>query len=146
MIKDEMVCEDIVQNVFLKFYENLNKIENKNSYEFWLFKTARNEVYYFFRKKKVKVDQFFVEDTDELEIESNQNLNEEIELKEVKDILKTKLDELPFDQKEIFVLKEYGKLSYKEISRIMEIDEELVKSRLYKTRQKLIKTMSKILK
>lgn len=146
MIKDKMVCEDIVQNVFLKFYENLNKIENKNSYEFWLFKTARNEVYYFFRKKKVKVDQFYVEDTDEIEIESNQNLNEEIEMKEVKDILKNKLDELPVNQKEIFVLKEYGKLSYKEISKIMEIDEELVKSRLYKTRQKLIKTMSKILK
>jgi DNA-directed RNA polymerase specialized sigma24 family protein len=41
-------------------------------------------------------------------------------------------------------LKEYSGLSYKEIATLMTIDEELVKSRLYKARQKLINRISKL--
>jgi DNA-directed RNA polymerase specialized sigma24 family protein len=43
-------------------------------------------------------------------------------------------------------LKEYSGLSYKEIATLMEIDKELVKSRLYKVRQKLINRISKLVK
>jgi RNA polymerase sigma-70 factor (ECF subfamily) len=50
------------------------------------------------------------------------------------------------DQKEVYYLKEYGGFSYKEIAQMMEIDENLVKSRLYKVRQKLIKHISKMIK
>ncbi|MCK7525290.1 MAG: hypothetical protein MZV64_50615 [Ignavibacteriales bacterium] len=48
------------------------------------------------------------------------------------------------DFSEVFVLKEYSGLSYKEIASLLEIDEDLVKSRLYKARQKLINKISKI--
>ena len=68
MINDKMMCEDIVQNVFLKFFENLNVIRNKSSINFWLFKTARNEIYTYFRRKKIRVDQFGVLDSDEIEL------------------------------------------------------------------------------
>lgn len=44
--------------------------------------------------------------------------------------------------KEVFILKEYALMSYKEIACILGIDEELVKSRLYKARQKLIDKIS----
>jgi RNA polymerase sigma factor (sigma-70 family) len=49
------------------------------------------------------------------------------------------------DFSEVFVLKEYSGLSYKEIASLLEIDEDLVKSRLYKARQKLISKISKVL-
>jgi RNA polymerase sigma factor (sigma-70 family) len=49
------------------------------------------------------------------------------------------------DFSEVFILKEYSGLSYKEIASLLEIDEDLVKSRLYKARQKLINKISKIL-
>ena len=55
------------------------------------------------------------------------------------------LENINPEQKEIFILKEYSGLSYKEIAVLTEIDEELVKSRLYKVRQKLIKRVSKLL-
>ncbi len=31
MVNDRMLTEDIVQNVFLKLYENLDSIKNKNN-------------------------------------------------------------------------------------------------------------------
>jgi RNA polymerase sigma-70 factor (ECF subfamily) len=146
MVGDRLMCEDIVQNVFLKFFENMELIRNKNSVNFWIFKTARNEIYTYYRSKKVKVDQFSVADIEDIEVAANSDLTDEFELKEISEIIKKELDEMAFEQREVFVLKEYAGMSYKEISQLMGIDENLVKSRLYNTRQRLINRISKVLK
>jgi RNA polymerase sigma-70 factor (ECF subfamily) len=110
-----------------------------NSIHFWLFKTARNEIYTFYRSKKVRVDQFNVLDTEEIDVESLYYLEMEYEKKELKEVILAELDKLPVVQKDIFLLKEYGGFSYKEIASIFKIDQNLVKSRLFKVRQKLIR-------
>ncbi len=137
-----MLVEDIVQTVFLKFFENINGIRNKSSIPNWLFTTTRNEIYTYFRGKKVKVDQFNVTDTEEIELNSKVNLEDSYEMKELKNLIMRELEKMPFDQREVYLLKEYGQLSYKEISTVMGIDENLVKSRLFKIRQKLISKLS----
>ncbi len=144
MLWDQPACEDIIQNTFIKLFENLEKIRNSERIEVWLFTTVRNQVYTLFRNKKVHVDQFNVVDTDEIEIDSNYRLEAEFEERELKEIILIELNKLPFEQKEVFLLKEYGGFSYKEISTMMNINEDLVKSRLHKTRQKLIKQISKV--
>lgn len=146
MVNDKMLCEDIVQNTFLKLFENLDKIENMERVNYWLITTARNEVYTHFRGKKAKVDQFNVIDADELKMEDEENLVERIELKETKEIILKELDTMAPEQREVFILKEYSGMSYKEIASIMNIDENLVKSRLFKTRQKLINRIAKLVK
>jgi RNA polymerase sigma-70 factor (ECF subfamily) len=139
MVGDLMLAEDMIQNIFLKLYQNLESIRNMNSIHFWLFKTARNEIYTFYRAKKVRVDQFNVLDSEELEIESMYDLEAEYEKKELKEVILAELEKLPVVQKDIFLLKEYGGFSYKEIASILKIDKNLVKSRLFKVRQKLIR-------
>jgi RNA polymerase sigma factor (sigma-70 family) len=138
MISDKMPAEDIIQNVFLKLFENLHSIKNKDSISFWLFRTARNEVYIYFRNKKSRKDQFKVDDTDTLEIDSGFNLAELLEIEETKQLIMNELNKFAPEQKEVFILKEYSGFSYTEIASLLEIDEALVKSRLFKTRQKLI--------
>lgn len=144
MVSNRMVCEDIVQNVFVKLFENLEKIRNANGVRSWLFTTARNEIYTFYRNKKIHIDQYGVEDSDELDLENSVKMEDEFEIRETSEIVLSSLNALPVEQKEVFLLKEYGGFSYKEISTIMNIDENLVKSRLFKTRQKLISKLSKI--
>ncbi|MFC2134234.1 RNA polymerase sigma factor [Bacteroidota bacterium] len=145
MVSDRMVCDDIIQDVFMKLYKNLDRIRNKNSILYWLFKTTRNEIYDYYRSKYIKVDQFNVADTDNIELEASENVELEVEHKELKDMIFAELDKMDVAQREVYLLKEYGGLSYKEISAVMGIDEKLVKSRLYKTRQKLIKRFEKII-
>ena len=144
MVGDKMLCEDIIQNVFVKFFENMNRIRNSGRVEVWLFTTTRNEIYSFYRTKRTHVDQFGVLDSDELEIDSSVKLDEEFEYQELNELVIKELDKISIEQRDVFLLKEYGGLSYKEISEMMKIDEELVKSRLYKTRQKLIYKLSKV--
>ena len=140
-----MRADDIVQDVFIKLFENLNSIHNKQSIKFWLFKTARNEMMTFYRSTKNK--KFITEsvDIEDFEIENKISLADEIENAELKKLILNELDNMNDDFREVFLLKEYSGLSYKEIASLLNIDEELVKSRLYKARQKLINKISKVL-
>lgn len=145
MVGNKMVCDDLIQNIFLKLFENLNSIKKKESIKFWIYTTARNEVYTYFRKKKIDISKFVTEDVSELQKKSDENIEYHFELKEMKNLIISELENVSIEQREIFLLKEYGGLSYKEIATISNIDENLVKSRLYKTRQKIINKISKIL-
>ena len=146
MTSDRLTAEDISQNVFLKLFENFDKIKDKSKTDIWVFKTAKFEVFNFYRGKSVRVDQFGVEDSDALEISSDTDVLEVIELKDFKEKLEAEINILPFDQREVFVLKEFGGLSYEQISTILEINENLVRSRLHSARRKLITRLSKALK
>ena len=146
MSLDRMQTDDIVQDVFIKLYQNLDLIRNKESVLAWLFRSARNEFYSIYRNTKLKKLYMESEDYDEIEKEDSSSLSEEIENKELNEIIMKELENINPDQKEIFILKEYSGLTYKEIAVLVEIDEELVKSRLYKIRQKLIKRVSKLLR
>jgi len=144
MLNDKMRADDVVQDVFIKLFENLNNIHNKQSIQFWLFKTARNEMMSFLRNTKNK--KFITESVDiqKFEIENKDALVEEIENRELKKLILDELDSMNEDFREVFVLKEYSGFSYKEIASLLEIDENLVKSRLYKARQKLVNKISKL--
>lgn len=145
MLNDKMRADDIVQDVFIKLFENLNYIHNKQSIQFWLFKTARNEMMSFLRNTKNKKLYSNSVDLEDVEIENTNSLIDDIENKELNKLILNELDLMNEDFKEVFVLKEFSGLSYKEIAALLDIDEELVKSRLYKARQKLINKISKLI-
>jgi RNA polymerase sigma-70 factor (ECF subfamily) len=145
MTEDVMLAEDIVQDIFLKLYQNLDNIRSKDNINYWLFITTRNEVYTYFRRKRIRTDQFNVEDIDEIEIPSEDGVEDEIEKREVKEIVMKELKNLPVEQKEVFILREYSGLKYSEIGNVLNIDERLVKSRLNKARDKLINKVSKLI-
>ncbi len=145
MTYDRMLTEDIVQNVYLKLFESLEKIEVPSSIDFWIFKTARNQVYQFYRTKKIRIDLYKSEDVDEIELASDESIEDAVENADLRTHLEEQLKFMPVEQKEVFLLREYGGFSYNEISELLNIDIELVKSRLNKVRKKLIQRISKII-
>ena len=146
MLNDQMNADDIVQNVFIKLFENLGNIYNKQSIQFWLFKTTRNEILTLFRNRGIKQLYTNAVDLEEVEIESSQSVSDEIENKELNKFILNELNNMNEDFREVFVLREYSGLSYQEVASLLEIDEDLVKSRLYKARQKLANKISKLVK
>lgn len=144
MTSDRLTAEDIAQNVFLKLYEKYGEIEDKSKVDIWVFKVAKNEAYNFYRGKRARVDQFDVADSDEIDIQADYDVLRLVELKEMKEKLEAELEEIPLEQKEVFVLKESGGLTYSEISSVLGIEEDLVRSRLHSARKKLIKRLSHV--
>lgn len=143
MLNNQMIAEDIVQDVFLKLFDNLDKIRKKESIEFWLIKTVRNEIFSYHRnqtEKKLFKEAMEIEDIENLVLTDSPSEN--FEENEIKEIILDELNRMQDIFKEVFILKEYALMSYKEIACILGINEELVKSRLYKARQKLIDKIS----
>lgn len=141
MVNDQELIEDTLQYTFMKFYENINSIHNFDSVKFWLIKTARNEVYSHWRNKHNTVVYI---DEDDNSIASSQDIQKDLEQREFLEMMNHELERINPKHKEIFVLREYTGLSYKEIASLTGIDTELVKSRLFKIRQRLIQKFSKL--
>jgi RNA polymerase sigma-70 factor (ECF subfamily) len=138
MIRDRQQCEDIVQDTFLKLFAQIQNIRDKDRITQWVFRTARNDIYQYYRTKHTHVDRFNVEDVENIKEASPDNPEAQYEQYNIREIVSNELDKLPVEQKEIFLLREYEYLSYREIAQILDMDEELVKSRLYKARTKLV--------
>ncbi|NCQ19076.1 MAG: RNA polymerase sigma factor [Ignavibacteria bacterium] len=132
--KSQMKAEDIVHDVFIKLFDNLSSIVDTNKIEFWVFKTARNLSLDHLRQIKRN-------NLRDVDIADCVNVAEDFaytfEKNEIKEIIMNELNNMNPEQSEVFLLKEYSGMSYRQIAELMEISEELVKSRLYKVREKL---------
>jgi RNA polymerase sigma-70 factor (ECF subfamily) len=132
--KSKVITEDIVHNVFLKLYDNYDTIKEPDKLDRWLFSTARNEALGYFRKVKVRSE----ETLDQSEsMPAISNPFKELVDKEIHFCIEKELNEMESGQCDVFRLKELSGMGYSDIALILNISEDLVKSRLYKARQKL---------
>ena len=143
IVKSEMFAEDIVHNVFLNLYNNLSLIRNPERIEIWIFTTARNEVFSHFRKNKNKNEENIEQYENKID---TCNIVEEYERQELIKFIEIELNKMDISQNEIYYLKEYSDLSYKEIAGILDITEDLVRSHIFKVRQKLKDAIKKLYK
>lgn len=138
MISDKETALDIVQDVFLKLYENINSIEPNSSLSALLFKMARNKCLNFIRDKKEKID------TEQIEINSNFEIEKEFEIKETQERLMKVLDLIGDEYREILILREWNGLSYADIAEVLNTTIPAVKSKLFKARKKLTEIYKKL--
>ncbi|MCG6186063.1 RNA polymerase sigma factor [Maribellus maritimus] len=121
-------AEDVLQDVFIQFfssYEHIRSVENISS---WLYKTAINRVIDLKRKKKPdlfsdKEIKNSASDDEVLHLEDilptlNDGPEEDLFRKIIWEEIEEALDELPEEQREVFVLHEFENRSFREISRI----------------------------
>jgi RNA polymerase sigma-70 factor (ECF subfamily) len=123
---------DLSQDVFLKAYQNLRKLEEPDRFAAWLFRIAHNEAYSLFRKRKPEVEQ----ENSEHAAPGNGSGAFPIELSLA---VSSALGRLNADQRETVVLKIYQGFKFEEIAEILSCPVSTVKSRLY-TAFELLKT------
>ncbi len=138
MISDEESALDIVQDVFLKLYENINSVETISSLSSLLFKMARNRCLNFLHDKKVKIE------IEQVEINFESEIEKEFEIKEARENLQKVLNMLDDDYREILILREWNGFSYDEIASILGTTVPAVKSKLFKARKKLTEIYKKL--
>lgn len=134
-------AEDMTQEVFIKAYNKLYAFEKKSNFSTWIFKIAINTLNDNFKRKK-----HYDLDKEEAMMNikcSDRDIPEEaLSLKEKKlEVLKL-LDELTLEQKNAIILKYVRGFSYKEIGKILGVNEESAKMKVYRARKKLCSTKS----
>ncbi len=114
--------EDILQNVFLAVYKNINSYNSEMSFNSWIYRITHNETISYWRKGKRDKENISMNDEDVSGIEDlfgENNLDIDIEEKDAKIIAVKVLDEMDPKYREVLVLKNMEGYSYEEISDIL---------------------------
>lgn len=130
IVKNNEDAEDIVQDAFVKAYEKLHTFKGDSKFKTWLFSIALNLARQHLRKRKLF--KFFAPWTKEAESVTDKHLPEkEIIRKENKKILEEAIDELPDQQRTVFMLRQNDKLKYDEIAQILNININTAKTNYF---------------
>jgi RNA polymerase sigma-70 factor, ECF subfamily len=121
---------DVSQEVFLKAYQNLPKLDDAAKFSSWLFRIAHNEAFSLLRRRRPEGD-FLAEPKAS---GSTRLLPLELSL-----AVESALARLSSDQREAVLLKVYQGFKFDEMAEILECPVSTVKSRLY-TALELLKT------
>ncbi|HEY9221561.1 MAG TPA: RNA polymerase sigma factor [Lutibacter sp.] len=132
-------ADDVLQNTFLRIYKSLPNFQQKSSLHTWMYRIAYNESLRFLEENKKK-------NHSSLNDISNKYLNnlvddtffegDEIQLK-----LQRILSELPEKERQIFQMKYYDDLKFREMEDILKIKEGTLKSSYYNTVKHIEKNM-----
>lgn len=115
MCHDENLAEDILQDTFLKAIEKINTFDQKCKLTTWLCQIAKN-TYFDYLRKITKCEEVLLDET--LTCDRN-NLPEDVAIsKENKQEILSLIHKLQEPYKEVFLLRFYAELSFKEIARI----------------------------
>jgi RNA polymerase sigma factor (sigma-70 family) len=129
-VNDSTEAEDILQDVFFELVEAYRLPEAIEQIGAWLFQVARNRIIDRFRKKReLSIEQIAKTDTDEEDEWLELNLpaldgNPETAYARTNLLKKISeaLDELPTNQRDIFIAHELDGLSFKEIATVSGIN------------------------
>ena len=126
MVKDHDDTDDILQNTFIKIYQNIANFKGDSLLYSWMYRIATNEAITFLNSKAKKIHLSSQDLQDRLieNLESDVYFEgDEIQLKLQKAIAK-----LPEKQQKVFNMKYFQELKYKEISEILGTSEGALKA------------------
>ncbi len=138
--QDAVEARDIAQEVFLRVHQYKDTYRPIAKFRTWIFSIAHNLCMSRLRKSKWLI--FWPRKQDEpdelMDFPSPNPSPEEIASQdEVSNIIKENIKGLPFLQREALVLREYEKLDYQEISKILHKSLGTVKTLIHRARQNL---------
>lgn len=118
-------ANDVLQNVFIKVWSNLQNFQGKSSLSTWLYRIAVNESLDFLRKQKL-ADK--VSADEDVSVASRLMSDEYFDGDEVQARLQEAVARLPEVQRMVFILKYFEEMKYSEMSQILNTSEGALKA------------------
>jgi RNA polymerase sigma-70 factor (ECF subfamily) len=146
-------AEDVVQDAFLKAYQNLGQFQGQSKFYTWLVRIAVNEALMRLRRRRpermVSIDEDVKTEEDSMPREIadwSPNPEQQYTQAELKDILGKTIQGLPPSFRTVFVLRDVEGLSTEETAAALELSVPAVKSRLLRARLQLRERLNKYFK
>lgn len=127
LLKDKELCEEIIQDVFIDFWNFREKLQIKISIKSYLYACVRYKVFSEFRKNKVKNVELFEDLNQRFQYATPETklMHEELVM-QVDALVKT----LPKKCQEVYVLSRNNQLSHKEIAEKLGISTKTVENHI----------------
>ncbi|MFH2037929.1 MAG: sigma-70 family RNA polymerase sigma factor [Chloroflexota bacterium] len=149
MLNNPQDAEDVLQNTFLKAFQNINHFEGRSKISTWLYRIATNEALMIIRKQHPEVNISEEYGEEDNEINSPIQLidwcclpESEMVSSESRKELDNAIQRLSEALRIVFILRDIEGLSIQETSKILNLTETAVKTRLLRARLNLREQLS----
>jgi RNA polymerase sigma-70 factor (ECF subfamily) len=135
-------AHDLAQEVFVKVYQVLDRYDPQYRFSTWLFRVAQNAAIDQIRRRRLKLVSLR-QDDDEGESRDwdlpspERGPYGELRNRERGDAIQQAIDALPWEYRELILLRHFGDLPYEEIARMKQMPLGTVKNKLFRGRQML---------
>jgi len=127
-VKSAEDTEEIIQDTFIKLWENREKIDTKQSFKSYLFKISKHTFLNKLRRKNIETDyrnQVLAEYS-----ESDNTTENEIILADYEYFYAKAIDDLPPRRRDIFLLSRKRGMTYAEIADTLQISQKTVEKQM----------------
>ena len=139
IVHDEQEAEDVMQQAYVNAFTHLRQFNGSAQFSTWLTRIAINEALARVRRR----GRFEAFDDELSNVEPSMssspapNPERQAFAGELKVLLESAIDELPAGMREVFMLREVEGLSTSEVAECLEVSEDVVKTRLSRSRATL---------
>jgi RNA polymerase sigma-70 factor (ECF subfamily) len=150
ILRNHNDAEDIAQQVFSKIYFSIRNFDFRSSLLTWIYKITVNECYDYLRKKRVRKlvyeSDFSEEDAHRMEtsgpaIDPSTPIDRKLSQQ---DLVSKLLDKVSAEDRNLILLKEVEGHSVEELAAMTGLNENTIKVKLFRTRQKLLKAAQRL--
>jgi RNA polymerase sigma-70 factor (ECF subfamily) len=150
IIRQRNDVEDIAQQVFAKVFFSLRNFDFRSSLITWIYKITVNECFDYLRKKKVR-KLVYESDLSEDEVRRVENTEPAIDRQVPvdqnlarRDYVVKLLTKVSEEERRLLMLKEVEGRSVEELAEITGMNENTIKVKLFRARQKLVKAAQRL--
>lgn len=138
--------EDVLQNVFLKTYRNLNEFDRSLKFSSWIYRITHNEAMSFFRSTTSRPEGHVIDDAELVleQLQGHDDTSMQAELGLNSEQLSQALKKLEPKYRDVIVLRFFEDREYADISDILHIPIGTVATLLSRAKTRLRKNLSHI--
>jgi RNA polymerase sigma-70 factor (ECF subfamily) len=152
ILRNRNDAEDIAQQVFAKIYFSIKNFDFRSSLLTWIYKITVNECYDYLRKKRVRklvYESDFSAD-DSMRMETSEPATDQAPPIDHRlaqhDLILKLLSKISEEDRSLILLKEVEGHSVEELSEMTGMNENTIKVKLFRARQKLVKAADRLAK
>lgn len=137
MLKHKEEAEEVAQDTFIKVFKSLYKFKGDSKFSTWIYKVTYNTCLDRIKKNKKHLNDVAIDEFTFNKLDTIDNALDNIIKEEKSVLIKKCINKLPEDSSALLTLFYFEELSLDEISKIINIEANTVKVKLFRARKKL---------
>ncbi|WP_299115883.1 sigma-70 family RNA polymerase sigma factor [uncultured Winogradskyella sp.] len=137
MLKHKEEAEEVAQDTFIKVFKSLDKFKGDSKFSTWIYRVAYNTCLDNIKKNKKYLNNVAIDEYTFNKLDTIDNALDNIINEEKSTLIKNCINKLPEDSSAILTLFYFEELSLEEISKIINVEANTVKVKLFRARKKL---------
>ncbi|MEP1489302.1 MAG: sigma-70 family RNA polymerase sigma factor [Algibacter sp.] len=143
MLKNREEAEEVSQDTFIKVYKSLSKFKGDSKFSTWIYKVAYNTSLDRIKKNKKHFNDVEINEFTEHHLKTIDNVLSNLEQQEYNKAIKDCIALLPNEDSFLLTLYYFEELSLDEISKIVDLTNNNVKVKIFRSRKKLATILKK---